>query len=110
MAKIRKHRPEQTRRYYLKHGKDRCQRWKKSRSEFVQWVKLGVGCVECGFSLHPEALQFDHVRGVKLADISALVNANRSWDIIVSEMQKCDIVCANCHAVRTAERRTDVSS
>lgn len=65
--------------------------------------KLERGCVDCGYVGHPQALQFDHVRGVKRFNIGSKVKL--AWSTLLDEIAKCDVVCANCHAVRTAERR-----
>lgn len=60
-------------------------------------------CVDCG-EADPLVLEFDHVRGAKIADISRLVSRGASWAEIVVEMEKCDVVCRNCHARRTAKQ------
>jgi len=59
-------------------------------------------CVECGEG-DPVVLEFDHLHD-KLFDIGHALSS-RSWKSILSEMQKCDVVCANCHRRRTARRR-----
>ena len=46
-------------------------------------------------------LDFDHLRD-KVADVSAMLN--RRWPVILAEIEKCDVVCANCHRRRTAKR------
>ena len=48
-------------------------------------------------------LEFDHLRD-KLFSIGGELSARR-WESILAEMEKCDIVCANCHRRRTARRR-----
>jgi hypothetical protein len=60
-------------------------------------------CVDCGQSYPWYVMDFDHVRGQKLANISA---AAFSWSVpkLLEEMAKCDVVCSNCHRVRTFER------
>ena len=58
-------------------------------------------CVDCG-EIDPIVLEFDHVRGVKLANISRMIFQN-GWDSIFTEILKCDVVCANCHRRRTAK-------
>jgi len=69
-------------------------------------LKLAMGCMDCGFNAHAEALQFDHVSGPNLlAGRGFRQNADRSWKFLESEMAKCEVVCANCHAIRTANRR-----
>ncbi len=54
---------------------------------------------------HPACLDFHHVRGAKRDSVSRLMAKNFSWDIIEKEIEKCDIVCANCHRKITAKER-----
>jgi hypothetical protein len=66
-------------------------------------------CVDCGGSFHPAAMTFDHLPGTqKLRDISTLV-VRGCMQMVVKEMEKCELVCANCHAVRTYLRRQAVT-
>jgi hypothetical protein len=60
------------------------------------------GCADCGYRENAVALQFDHVRGQKTFDIAHAVGVG--WARIMAEIEKCDVVCANCHAIRTYER------
>lgn len=54
-------------------------------------------CVECG-EADPIVLDFDHLdRDSKLESVARLVNNCRPWDEIYSEIQKCRVLCANCH-------------
>jgi len=62
-------------------------------------------CVDCGGTFHQVAMHFDHVRGVKKANPSSYAYDYGSVDRMLSELDKCEIVCANCHAVRTYNRR-----
>lgn len=63
------------------------------------------GCVDCGIN-EPVVLQFDHLpQFTKSFDIGrAITGSTRKWESILEEMAKCEIVCANCHARRTAKR------
>jgi len=59
-------------------------------------------CVDCG-EPDPIVLEFDQKPGfVKLEAITQMVINNSSWDIIIAEIQKCDVRCANCHRRKTA--------
>ncbi len=53
-----------------------------------------------------QGLDWDHVRGVKVATVSQLVADRRPWSEIEDEIAKCELVCANCHRIRTCERRS----
>lgn len=59
-------------------------------------------CTDCGRRFHPVAMDFDHVRGKKLKHISGMWSWERSKVLV--ELAKCELVCSNCHRVRTFER------
>ena len=74
----------------------------RTRTERMVWLgiyKLWVGCHDCGYRDDPRALQFDHVRGVKLKAVSAMVTY--SLEHLIAEIEKCDVRCANCHIIKT---------
>jgi hypothetical protein len=60
-------------------------------------------CVDCGGNFVRCAMDFDHNLGSKFKNVSAMLSY--SQERIMAEIQKCDLVCANCHRVRTASRR-----
>jgi hypothetical protein len=52
-------------------------------------------------------MTFDHLPGTnKRSDIATLVRRT-SIALAREEIAKCELVCANCHAVRTYERREE---
>jgi hypothetical protein len=59
-------------------------------------------CVDCR-ETDPVVLQFDHTGNDKRANVSDLLT-DRAWPAVLSEIEKCDVVCANCHHRRTARR------
>ena len=62
-------------------------------------------CADCGVQWPPVAMDFDHRPGHhKAFNIGATV-ASHSVEQIVAEADKCDVVCACCHRLRTHERR-----
>lgn len=62
-------------------------------------------CTDCGQSFASDAMDFDHVRGVKVANISALLSGPRAR--LEAELLKCELVCAACHRQRELARRLD---
>lgn len=82
----------------------RVKRNRAKKLAIVQAIKSGA-CTDCGGTFHPEAMQFDHV-GEKFAAVSSMLTYG--IDRILAEVAKCELVCANCHAVRTHKRRTRV--
>lgn len=71
----------------------------------AQHIKLMRGCVDCGYREHAIALQFDHVGDDKKASVSNLIRSDYSWKTVLLEIEKCEVRCANCHAVITAKRK-----
>jgi hypothetical protein len=59
-------------------------------------------CTDCG-ELDPIVLEFDHLGDKEFAIGPEL--SRRNWPSILAEMEKCEVVCANCHRRRTARRR-----
>lgn len=78
-------------------------RLRKDRKTIINKMKVDAGCIVCGFKDH-RALDFDHVRGEKLFDIATAVHEGRAWELILAEIKKCEIVCANHHRIRTVQR------
>ncbi len=75
---------------------------------YLDAIKLERGCVDCGYAEHAEALEFDHVGDDKVIQVSNMVAWSRVR--IDAEIAKCEVVCANCHRVRTHSRRVHASS
>lgn len=63
----------------------------------------GKECVDCG-ETNPVTFEFDHVTDDKTDSVSRLLGAGYSWPTIQNEIGKCDLVCANCHRIRTYTR------
>ena len=61
-------------------------------------------CTDCKQMFPPYVMEFDHVRGRKFKPVSTLAKVG-SVQALLDEIAKCDLVCANCHAIRTHNRR-----
>lgn len=62
-------------------------------------------CVDCSVS-DIRVLEFDHLPGFeKVKDVARMVTGSTySWERILEEINKCEVVCANCHRIRTLIR------
>jgi hypothetical protein len=58
-------------------------------------------CVDCGES-DPIVLEFDHVKGNKIASVANL--KRYSVTAVAKEIDKCEVRCANCHRRKTAKQ------
>lgn len=56
----------------------------------------GGKCQVCGYNKYPGALDLHHINGQKSFGIGAK-GYTRSWDKVKEELDKCILVCANCH-------------
>lgn len=68
---------------------------------WIQGMKTG-SCQDCGQTYPPCVMDFDH-RGDKKHNIGNMKTYSRKT--IRVEIAKCDLVCANCHRLRTEARR-----
>lgn len=73
---------------------------------FLADFKLAVGCSDCGYDAHHTALDFDHVTGKKSFNVC---NA-KSIKSAKVEIKKCEVVCSNCHRIRTYNRLESLSN
>lgn len=74
---------------------------------YLTKLKLQHGCKDCGYRLHSAALDFDHVRGVKKFTLSRRLAA--TIPTLAAEVAKCEVVCANCHRIRTVTRKRAIA-
>lgn len=84
--------------------RDKDKRDQHRRRAAVWELKAGAPCADCGQKFHPVCMDFDHVRGTKVKCVGALT-AGSSMKTLMDEIAKCELVCANCHRLRTWKRR-----
>ena len=63
-------------------------------------------CMDCGGTFPSVCMDFDHVRGEKKFILAHGVS-QWPWSVIKREIDKCDVVCSNCHRIRTAKRKAE---
>lgn len=70
----------------------------------VRRIKSTTPCSDCK-TLYPYyVMHFDHVTGTKQGNINRMVYTS-SYQSVLVEISKCDVVCANCHHIRTYTRQ-----
>ena len=81
---------------------------KKKIGKYVLDYKKVSKCLDCGFmgDIYPEVLDFDHVNGGKEFNISEFRKYTSGFNKVKTEISKCEIVCANCHRIRTANMKS----
>lgn len=73
----------------------------RRRQRKAEMIALRGGCCQdCGYDTLPAALEFHH-RDPSTKEFG-LGNWHGSWARLLSEADKCDLVCANCHRIRHA--------
>lgn len=76
--------------------------YRQARQEFVNSLKDGP-CADCGNCFPPEAMDFDHMPGEK--KFRGVANMlSYALDRLMAEIEKCELVCSNCHRIRTKAR------
>ena len=81
----------------------RMAKYRATARDFVRSHK-NVPCADCGGRFDPVCMDFDHRPGeVKLFDVSQA--KSHALDEVIAEIAKCDVVCANCHRLRTHRLR-----
>jgi hypothetical protein len=87
---------------HMKQIRARAKRERAANQLRIVEYLLGHPCVDCG-ETNPVVLEFDHLRD-KLNAVSRLLVLGHPWERILEEIEKCDVVCANCHRIRTCMR------
>jgi len=80
---------------------------KKKIVGYIIDYKKNSKCLDCGFNgaQYPEVLDFDHINDNKEFNISEFRHYTSGFNKVKNEISKCEIVCANCHRIRTAKRK-----
>ncbi len=72
----------------------------KEIKTFLANYKISIGCKDCGYNKHHSALDFDHIKGKKNLNVCFAKSITQAKQ----EIKKCEVVCSNCHRIRTYNR------
>lgn len=76
---------------------------RRHRSKLAAIQYLGGKCNRCGYNSNIAAFEFHHLdKSEKEFNIGNC--ANKSWDVIKPELDKCELLCSNCHRTEHSSR------
>ena len=85
---------------YIDQARERKDALRIERTRFLIEYFSTHPCTDCG-EADPVVLEFDHL-GDKLFNIGEALTY-RNWESILAEIEKCEVVCANCHRLVPAD-------
>jgi hypothetical protein len=71
---------------------------------FVDRIKAATPCTDCRRRFPPVCMDFDHVKE-KVRSVAGLVAGAYRIALVQEEIARCEVVCANCHRLRTQKRK-----
>lgn len=70
----------------------------------VNAIKESTKCTDCSRFFPACCMDFDHRGNDKHEEVGVLTSRSKAWEIVEAEISKCDLVCANCHRIRTRDK------
>ncbi len=104
----REQRLADSRAYYQKFRSKQTERNRRMYAQGRAYVDEAkrVPCTDCGQVFDPVCMDFDHLDPTtKTRTVAQMTNF--SIKRIQEEIDKCEVVCSNCHRLRTKKRRTE---
>lgn len=79
-------------------------KWENERKRKIRKIiedAKNKPCKDCEKKYPTYVMTFDHVIGKKEFGIAtAICHPSRSFEKLIEEIKKCEVVCMNCHALR----------
>ena len=87
--------------YYIEKAIKHNEKYRLINKQFAWDYLKEHPCIDCGES-DPIVLEFDHINPLeKTVTISRLISGHPSWQKVLNEINKCRVLCANCHRRHT---------
>jgi predicted HNH restriction endonuclease len=64
---------------------------------------LGGKCNRCGWTGNLAAFEFHH-KDPEEKEFEMGNMANKAWDVLKIEIEKCELLCSNCHRIEHTDR------
>lgn len=96
-----------SRKHYYSNKDKYLERNKKYRIEikkYIRELKESNPCLDCSVSYPYYVMDFDHMDGKEKENNINYLSSTGRIGALKKEIVKCEIVCANCHRVRTHDR------
>lgn len=91
---------------YREYQREYQRMYQREKRAWLQTLKEGKPCISCGTEYHPAAMQWHHRDpSKKTSEVSRLASYSKAR--ILEEIAKCDLMCANCHAVETHTKQPE---
>lgn len=77
---------------------------KNSRRKIQEYLieyKEKIGCIDCKEKYPHYMLEFDHLPGYEKIGSVAYLAKSKGFNVAIKEIEKCEVVCSNCHSIRT---------
>ena len=90
---------------YIERSRKNTKKYREEGRNLIYEFKLGNPCTSCG-ETNPIVLEFHHLDPkTKRNDVSNMATHGYSVESIEKEIEKCIILCANCHRKKTAKQQ-----
>ncbi len=70
---------------------------RRKHLKFLAVQEGGGKCKICGYYKYTGALEFHHIDEKNKNFELSVRDLTKSWAVIIKEIRKCVLVCANCH-------------
>lgn len=90
-------------------SREKFRRMRETHADLLRSLRVAP-CLDCGRTFPWFVMEFDHLDAPnKTALVTRMIGRVRT-EVLLNEVAKCDIVCANCHRERTYHRRACMAS
>lgn len=109
-ALCKTHHNEYTRQHYAENKQYYKNKAVAARAALVNEVNIlkNVPCTDCGVKYPPYVMDFDHIDGQEKSDNVSVLIRKGSRSAVMDEIAKCEVVCSNCHRIRTHNRNSGI--
>lgn len=84
---------------------ERKKKYREQNRKYVNEIRENTPCADCGHYYPFFVMEFDHAYGDKVDNVYKMAGSPVSMTKLKMEINKCDIICANCHFQREHLRR-----